>query len=73
MIFWAFCFAADMLAGDVDRADPKNERVMLRNGVKIEEAMVAVFGVVPRSGCCGKREGGGGSTFDIHERRRESI
>jgi hypothetical protein len=44
MIFWAFCFAADMLAGDVDRAaDPKNERVMLRNGVKIEEAMVAVL------------------------------
>jgi hypothetical protein len=33
-----------MLAGDVDRAaDPKNERVMLRSGVKIEEAMVAVL------------------------------
>ena len=46
MMCWAFCFAADMLAGDVDRAEPKNDLVMLRkgrNGVKSEEAIVAVF------------------------------
>lgn len=45
MICCAFCFAADILAGDVDRAEAKNDLVMLRkgrSGEKIEEAMVAV-------------------------------
>ncbi len=76
MICWAFCFAADMLAGDVDRADPKNERVMLRSGVKIEEAMVAVFWgvVVPCSDCCGKgKKARRVRPLDIYERRRDSM
>jgi hypothetical protein len=46
MIFWAFSRAETMASGDVRGAEVRKVRARLRNGEKIEEAMVAVVVVM---------------------------